>query len=309
MRNGLILVSSLFLVSTSAWAERIKIKTGEASSTYVAEDADYGVRKAFDGKQGTSWVEGEEGSGLGAWIKLDFGEEKEVVGLRVWGGDWYNSDAWQRANRPKELEILLDDGTKQTVKLEDEMKVQRFTLDKPGKSSSVRIRIKSTYSGSTWLDTGISEIQVFAKGGAKAIEPKSITASSELPADADGSYVAKNVADGVMDSMWCEADKEGDGTGQTLTFDFGAARKVSKLELINGMGTSLSLWMKANRATTAKLTFSDGSSVDVEIRNSMRAQTIEFAAHETTSVALEFTGVAKGKEYNDLCISEASFSE
>jgi hypothetical protein len=295
------------LLASPAFAGRATISGAEASSTYSGE-GNYGASRVHDGKQGTSWVEGDEGSGLGATVTLQLEGSLTVTGVRIWGGDWYNSDAWDRANRPKDLELLFADGHKQTVTLEDKMQAQTFTLDKPAVSDNVRVRIKSVYGGSTWLDTGISEVQVLTKEAGKHLDA-TVSSSTALPADADGNYESLNVTDGIVDSMWCEADKEGDGTGQTLSFDFGGDRKVSKLHLINGMGTSLSLWMKANRGKTAQISFSDGSTADVELKNSVRMQTVEFSGRSVSSAKITFTEVTAGKEYNDLCISEAYFSE
>jgi len=132
-------------------------------------------------------------------------------------------------------------------------------------------------------------------------------ASTTLAADNDGDYEPKNVSDGIVDSMWCEGSSDGDGAGEWLEFDFGTARAVSSMSMVNGIGTSLPFWMKGNRATAATLTFSDGSTEEITIKNSMLPQTVSFPSHQTKSVKMMFTGIAKGKEYNDLCISEAYF--
>jgi hypothetical protein len=65
--------------------------------------------------------------------------------------------------------------------------------------------------------------------------------------------------------------------------------------------------MKGNRVTSATLTFSDGATETVAIKNSMMCQTVTFPSHQTSSVRVTVTEVSKGKEYNDLCISEARF--
>jgi hypothetical protein len=290
-------------VASPALAGRLQVASAEASSIYTGEGS-YTPAKVHDGKQASSWVEGDEGSGMGAWILLNLAAEQTVTGVRIWGGDWYNATSWDRANRPKELEISFADGSKQTVTLRDEMVAQSFTLDKPVKTNSVRVKIKSVYAGSTWLDTGISEVQLF-DGGAMP----TVTASSVLPADGDGNYDAQNVVDGLADSMWCEADKAGDGTGQSLTFDLGGSRKVGTLDVISGIGSSFLLWQKANRASRVKLTFSNGSSVEVDLKDSSRSQAVTFPPVETSKVTMTFVGVVAGKEYNDLCISEAVFRE
>ena len=118
-----------------------------------------------------------------------------------------------------------------------------------------------------------------------------------------------NISDGIQDTMWCEGNADGDGVGEWIEFQFDAPTKIANLELLNGIGGSVKYWMLGNRATGAKLEFSNGSSQTIEIKNSGRMQTIPLKPVTTDKVRMSFTSVYKGKEYNDLCISEAYFTE
>jgi len=310
MRVGLVSVLVTTLFSTSAFAGKLTPAAVSASSNYPEEGGiSYTPERLSDGKVSTSWVEGDKGSGLGAWTEIDLGGEKSVQKVKIWGGLWYSADYWKRANRPKEIEFEYSDGSKDTFTLKDEMKVQEFVLPAVRKTSKVKLKIRGIYDGTTWLDTAISEVQFFDTEADGAIGVRAVTSSSTLPADADGNYDPNNASDGINDTMWCEGNKAGDGTGDWLEFQLPSSQSVSKLTLINGIGTSMPFWMKANRATAATLTFSDGSTEAIAIKNSMLSQTISFPAHTTSKVRISFTTVAKGKEFNDLCISEAAFSE
>lgn len=308
-RSTALFVACLPLTS-SALAARIEPVSVTASSTFPEESGvSYDPKKAADGKLSTSWVEGDQGGGLGAWISLDLGGTKTVYSLKVWGGMWYSGDYWKRGNRPREIEVEYSDGTKDTFALKNEMRVQDLSLPTPKKTTSVKIRLKGIYDGSTWLDTSISEVQVFDNESDAVVTGRSFKASSALPADADGNYDPANIYDGLSDSMWCEGEAAGDGTNSWVEVGFAGSHSVSKVNLVNGMGTSLPFWMKANRVTAATLTFSDGASETIAIKNQMMPQTVAFPAHATSSVKMTFTTVVKGKEFNDLCISEATFSE
>jgi hypothetical protein len=309
MRLHLALAAFAALAPASALAgDRVPVKAVTASSTYT-EEGNYEAKRVIDGKQGTAWVEGDEGSGLGASLELDLGGTHKVEAIKVWAGDWYSSTYWERANRPKELEFKFSDGSTETHTLKDAFEPQLLKLATPRDTSSVRVRLKSVYGGSAWLDTGISEIQVFGADHDDGRHAFTATASSEADADADGNYKPGNVGDGIEDAMWCEGDKDGDGTGAWLQLDLGAPRKVGRIGLINGIGTSLSLWMKGNRATAAMLTFDDGATAPLEIKSSMRPQELTFGPVTTRTVRITFTGVTKGSEYNDLCISELWLGE
>ena len=60
-------------VASPALAGRLQVASAEASSIYTGEGS-YTPAKVHDGKQASSWVEGDEGSGMGAWILLNLRE-------------------------------------------------------------------------------------------------------------------------------------------------------------------------------------------------------------------------------------------
>jgi hypothetical protein len=302
------------LLATSALAAVVKPAAVEASSTLAAaEGVTYDAKHLLDSKQSTVWVEGVEGaSGIGTTVTLSFLAPTTVAAIRIWNGNWYTQDFWIRHNRVKEVEIAFSDGSKETVTLKDEKVPELVTFAKPVTTTSVRLRIKSIYRGSTFNDTVISEIQLLDGRPDSIVKVKSWKDSTHLPEDGDGSYEPPNMWDGVLDSMWCES-AEGDGTGEWVEFDFGSPQQISKVRLVNGNAYDLMWWMKSNRVTQAELAFSDGSTQNIAVKNSIREQTIEFSPVRTRSVRFTVTGVKRGKEaandpsYDCVCISEAAF--
>ena len=303
------LIGTLILMVAPAQAARVSAAGVTASSSYPPEKGvRYDAKQAMDAKLASCWVEGDQGSGLGSWLELDLGSSRAVDTVKIWAGMWYSYDLWTRANRPKTIELRFSDGSSSEHSLEDKMEVQVIKLSKPINTSSIRLRVKAIYNGTTWFDTAISEVQVLDSSPDPHKTVTSYASSSELPEDGDGNYKPLNVSDGLGDSMWCEGNKEGDGTGEWLQFNFGSSQSIGNLTLINGIGSSFGVWMKGNRAAEATLEFSDGSTEKVVIKNSIRSQTIPFSSHSTKSVKMTFTKVMKGKEYNDLCVSEVYFS-
>jgi len=303
-----IVAVAALTVPSGAEAARVKVAAATASSSYASsEDANYDPKQVIDGKAGTAWVEGDPGGGLGAWIELDLGGSKSVQRIDVWGGLWASSEYWARGNRPKSLEVKFSDGSIQQFPLSDSQKIQTLTLPKTVETSTIRLKIEAMYNGSTWQDTGISEIAVYDSSPDDTVRASLVTASTFTPPDGDGSYDASQVADGLVDTSWCEGNKTGDGTGEWLELQLGGQKNISSVTLVNGLAASLTLFMKANSATAATLTFSDGSTAPIVIKKSPSPQTIPFPAKSTSSVKITFTTVAKGKEFDDLCISEAYF--
>lgn len=304
------LLTGLLCAGTTAAAATLKVEAVSASSEHSDDSGvSYGAKGIMDRKQSTAWFEGQEGSGLGSWVELDLGSTQKVVGFRIWNGYWLTYDMWQRNNRVKDLEVELSDGTKHSFTLADEMTVEELRFPSAVQTSSLKLRVKGIYSGNTFNDTAISEVQVFDDAPASHVAASAYSASTTYPADGDGDYEADNLGDDVLDSMWCEGNTDGDGTGEWVQLDFGSPQKVSSMVLNNGNAYDFKSFMRANSATGATLTFSDGSSQKITIKPTMMDQTISFTPKTTSSVRITFDEIRAGKEFNDLCISELRFEQ
>lgn len=296
------------LFAFSAQAAILQKLPWTASSTSPETDGVASTLAALsDGKQATPWIEGADGAGLGEYIKTDFAAETTVTSLNIWAGCWYNSAYWKHFARPKQVVVEFSDGSSQEFTLKDEFIPQPLALTAPKKTTSIKIKIKSVYSGDAYPDTAISEVQVIDNSPETRIAG-TVTASSTFPADGDGTYVPQNIADGIADSAWCEGNKSGDGTGEWLQLSFPGTTTVSQLKFRNGLTYSAEAYKKSNAATAATLTFSDGSTETIKITDFSMEQTIKLAApHTASSVKIQFTTVRKGSEFNDMCVSEVYF--
>ena len=295
----------LLLNPSSAEAKRLKIAGATASSEYDEDGTHYPARNVKDGKGTTAWYEGDSGNGLGAWVEVDLGGEVQISKIVLYAGDWRSEQDWGRANRPAELELKYSDDSTETWNLADEYKPQTYA-PKGKTTSSIRFRLKGVHAGSALTDTGISEIQVFDSSAEPHVAVKAVTASSEF--EPDGNYYwASNTTDGLKDSYWCEGQKDGDGVGEWLMFDFGGTKTISTLEILNGMGTSFDLHKKGNVATKATLQFSNGSTKSVDLKAFALPQKVDIGSVSTSSVKITFDALRKGAEFNDMCVSEVAF--
>ena len=305
---SLVLATWALALPLPAMGARLDLDSVSASTSLEpSEGVTYDPSNLVDGKVSTVWVEGEEGSGLGSWVLVDLGGEKTIESIRIWNGNWYSWDFWNRHNRIKELEVELSDGTVHKYTLKDEKVPETLTFPSPVRTSSIKLKIKSVYAGTTFHDTCISELEVEDTSPEEWFVPVGYSDSGHLPEDADGTYEVSNTYDGLLDTMWCENQRNGDGTGSWIEYRFASSVSPTALHLRNGNAYSLAFWMKSNRAKAAELRFSDGSTQDVTIKDTLMEQTIPILPHPTTSIRITFTQVTRGKEYNDLCISEAFF--
>lgn len=312
MRILAALVFSLF--GTTALAGNVDIASVTSSSSLpTTEGVTYGPANLTDGKQSNVWCEGDtSGSGLGTTITVDLGGEQEVSGLQLWNGNWYSQDFWDRHNRVNNLEVAFSDGSKQSFSLKDEKVPETIQFEGTKRTSSLRLRIRSVHQGTTFDDTVISELRVLNSEPEPHAPVTEWSDSSHLPADSDGNYEAPNLWDGILDSMWCEG-VEGDGNNEWVELNFGRARSISKLRVVNGNAYGLMWWMKSNRVLTARLEFSNGSSQEVALKNSIREQVVEFDPVTASKVRFQVTSVKQGNmatkdpAYDCVCLSELKF--
>jgi len=312
MFRALLLVLATVVFAPTAEAKVFKPSSVTASSTLPpAEGVEYSADKVNDAKASTPWIEGDGGSGLGQWIRLDLDGEQDVRELKIWNGNWYSFDFWTRSNRVKDIEVELSDGSKHSFTLKDEKKPETIKLPGGTKTSSVKIKIKSIYKGSTWNDSCFSEILLSDGKGLDFATPASTATSGFLEEDSDGNYGVENAFDTLKDTMWCENDASGDGTGSWIEYTFGSPTAISKLKLHNGNAYGITQCTASNRAKAIRLDFSDGSSKTIgNVSGSCPLlKQYAFDSRTVTSVKMTFTTVTKGSQHNDLCISEARFSK
>ncbi len=304
-----VLLSTLaVLLPQAVLAARVDLASVTASTSLEpAEGVSYEPSNLTDGKVSTVWVEGEEGSGLGSWILIDLGGSRDIESITLWNGNWYSWDFWNRHNRIKDLEVELADGTTHKFTLKDQKIPETIRFPAVVHTDSLKLKIKSVYAGTTFHDTCLSELEVDDSSPESWLKPYGYSDSGHLAEDADGTYEVSNTYDGILDTMWCENQRNGDGTGSWIEYHFNSTVRPSTLHLRNGNTYSLGFWMKSNRAKSAELLFSDGSRQTISIKDTLMEQSIPVLPNATTSIRITFTQVTKGKEYNDLCISEAFF--
>jgi hypothetical protein len=302
----MILPALLVLAASADAAPILKGVTWTASSSAPATESEsFDVARLGDQKQSTSWIEGDTGSGLGSWAQAAFAAESNVTGFTIWGGYFYNNEYWNRYNRPKTVQLTFADGSTQDFSLKDSFEPQTFALPAGKKTTTVKVTVKAIYAGNTFNDTAISEIQFHDGAPTRGVPVKEIKASSTFPADGDGDYNTGNLQDGALDSMWCEGNKAGDGVAEWVEFVLPTPQNVGALVLHNGNAYSLPYFMKSNRGIDATLTFSDGTTQVVKLKDAPSEQRVAFPPRATSSVKVSFTSVKKGTEFNDLCVSEA----
>lgn len=129
----------------------------------------YWAWSAIDGSLETTWAEagrlGHEpepsGPGIGEWIMLAFPDTIEVHRIGVDVGFDESANYFAKNNRLKKATIIFSKGEFVELTFDDVRGVQMRDIS-PVRTTYVRLVIDDVYAGSTYDDTCISEIEVWA---------------------------------------------------------------------------------------------------------------------------------------------------
>lgn len=131
-----------------------------ASSYLSEENIKHVPDLIMDGDTTTAWVEGVDGKGDGESITFTFGDLYAVSDIKIWNGYQKSEDLYYKNARPAELELEFSDGSTERISLQDMASgFQEFALERHV-TSYVKVKIVSTYDGSKYEDTVISEIEL-----------------------------------------------------------------------------------------------------------------------------------------------------
>ena len=136
------------------------VKDVSASSYLSEKNIKHVTDRIMDGDTTTAWVEGVEGNGEGESITFTFGDLYVVSDIKIWNGYQKSEDLYYKNARPSELELEFSDGSTERILLQDMASgFQEFALERHV-TSYVKVKIVSTYDGSKYEDTVISEIEL-----------------------------------------------------------------------------------------------------------------------------------------------------
>ena len=138
----------------------------KASASSELDESDLGLDHSgamvCDGTLTNAWCEGVSGYGEGEWVKLEFDGSYAISSMDIYAGYHKSNQLYYENSRPKEILIVFEepDGstTSETMVLEDEFEMQICSFEMIHYASSVTIQIQSTYHGTTFEDTLITEV-------------------------------------------------------------------------------------------------------------------------------------------------------
>ena len=132
-----------------------------------------------------------------------------------------------------------------------------------------------------------------------------ITSSSQLYDSTGKSYSPHKVSDYDSSTTWAEG-VGGFGRNEWIQLDLGQVKTIKRLGIVNGLVNSNNGYYKNNRLKEARLEFSDGGSMVINLSdNNSGEQQINLGENgiRTSFIRLVILDAYKGSKFDDTCIS------
>lgn len=134
-----------------------------ASSIYSGDNLGiHSPEKLYDGRLDTNWTENSPGNGVGEFVAFDFHGTYAVNELRIYIGSHYNEGVYEQNCRPKTITLSFSDGSTEFIHLEDSYEEQIINFDQYYYTDSIKLTIEEVYTGTTYLDAVIAELDFVA---------------------------------------------------------------------------------------------------------------------------------------------------
>ncbi len=124
--------------------------------------SDYGPRSISDGNDRTAWVEGrtvQRDLGVGEWVLLDWGQERQVAGVTLKNGYAKTSRLYRKNARVSRLKLTMSGGQSFSISVDDTSSRQTLRFNESIAATWMKVEIESAIMGSKYADTAINELR------------------------------------------------------------------------------------------------------------------------------------------------------
>jgi hypothetical protein len=161
-RDGNLLERKELPEGESGWLDTIKTDYSINASSYLTEKTIvHKPDRIWDGNKTTAWVEGKANDGIGEYVFIDFGSNKDISTINIINGYAKEERLYYSNNRVRILGIEFDNGKSFEYTLQDKtINYQTIVLKEAVNTDSVKLIIKDVYKGNKYRDTCISEVEI-----------------------------------------------------------------------------------------------------------------------------------------------------
>ena len=142
--------------------KEVSVISANATSTISQTKTNNNAMLLFDKKDDTSWQEGVSGYGINESVSFSFDSFHKVKYIAFKLGNWKNDKYYYGNAKPKTINLVFGDYSGE-VTFTGERKVEWVEVSPSVNADSMRLELKDVYPGTSWEDTCISEVTVYAE--------------------------------------------------------------------------------------------------------------------------------------------------
>lgn len=141
---------------------KVSVIAANATSTISQKGTDNSPMLLFDGRDDTTWQEGVNGYGINESVSFSFDTTHQIkyIGFKL--GNWKNDKYYFGNAMPKTMTLTFGNYSGQ-VTFNGVRDIEWVEVNNTVTADSMRITIDDVYPGTSWEDTCITEIMVYAK--------------------------------------------------------------------------------------------------------------------------------------------------
>ncbi|MCK6511352.1 hypothetical protein L6R29_15435 [Myxococcota bacterium] len=306
----------LSITTSSTW-DRVAPKGNDAEKARLAMRSR--PQNLADGFRDTIWVANKSPRGIGEWVRLQFIKSRRLLGVAISAqipsqlkhvADEYFPGGEQSAPRlvpPSYLRITTAESARYEIALQDGRPYTFFRFPNPVDTSFLRIEILQEYrdpQGRTQrLTLPEKENSLGFLGEVVPVFDEVLYTASSFQSQGAETYEPQNAGDSRDITAWGEGRLD-DGIGEWLQFLLPMPQELNAVSITNGCRRPGERYILNNRVKQARLTFSDGSSQTVTLKDTDAKQVVTFRNVKTSSVRLSILSVYKGKLGHLTCLTE-----
>ncbi len=190
----------------------------------------------------------------------------------------------------------------------------RWSYKEDGKNTWINLDSEPTEEYFDWAEAVLSESSQLKNLPIVKADPitmgniSNVSASSTLDEPAAGiTHYVSRLVDGDLGTAWVEG-VYGNGKGETITFTLNKECLISGINIWAGYHRTSSIYYKNSRPSDITVSFSDGTSQYIELRDTISVQTFYFDSPvQASSIKITLGAAYGGTIYEDNCITEVSF--
>lgn len=278
------------------------------------------VENLIDGFGDTAWIGNRTMRGIGEWVRLEWSKNTPMLGVAIntlppkdfnplVPSFWRSLEKYApKLYPPRFVRIQTSTGWETMAELPEGGGVYFVQFPSVVHTSFVQISIIDNYIDPKTKHR--QKLQIPPKENSVAYISELIPITTQIRYTASSFvnmageiWMPEHVGDQRPETAWAEGRRD-DGIGEWIQMLLPIPQTLQQITVINGCQRPGEKYVLNNRVKEALLTFSDGSTQEVLLKDTHEPQKLSIRSIRTNSVKLTIRSVYKGKVGSLTCISE-----